>query len=200
MIDFIIGIRTRLWNGVNLEGVSKYLNELVASKQKINDIALEYQWTLYGSKSLIEQMNNALNEQIEICNFYLDHLNRMQEKDFNQWVFTKKEDVPNLYGWIKATCDQWTKTNGRIKAKIELDRSGAMTKITLSYDNDSKHLKFYDSYRHKDDETVTHAKNEQSIEERIELLKARADIFLKLNQYPQGMWSVTTLNELMHIE
>lgn len=199
MITFGIRMERYFYHDISVSNVTTYLEELTAFKEKINNISGDYEYRLFGSGELIRQINDAIDNEVSYCNFYLDYLNRMQEKNFNQWVFTKKEDVPDLYGWRKATCDQWTKTNGRIKATIELDAGKSMTKISLSFKNDSGHLVFYE--RNRDEFAPSHAKNPDSINMRIAFFKKYADDYLLTHQHPhtRDFYTTQQLNELLHI-
>jgi len=125
-----------------------------------------------------------IDQELEYCLFYDEYQNRKASTpNLGEWVFTKQEDIEPEYSWREVPGEQWTKTNGRIKATIQLDRTSLMVKITLEYKNDSNHLKFYEApYREKP--SVTHLKSENSISDKIQELKNEADAFLMANLSP----------------
>lgn len=189
---------SELWGGVTPETVKRYREELEQMQKDIQDYTHER--ILFVSPKLVSSLSSAIGEEIKYCLFYDEYLERLSDSKLGQWVFRKQEDIPDLYGWKKAPGEQWVKTNGRIKAVIQFDRTGIMVKITLEYDNDSKNLKFYErSYRQH--VPTFRLKNENSIEEAVRELKRDADRFLEDRLFPLGSnTDFNTLKELLHIK
>jgi len=183
MLNTEISIRRTfaLWQEFSAKSVEIYLKELNEMKEKLKAIGWDYQRSLFGSKDLLEKLENSLGTEISYCNFFKEYLTRRLEANFDLWVFTKKEDIKTLYEWKKPQGDQWTKTNGRVKATIQLDRSGAMVKISLEFENDSLQLQFLE---HKECQPC-HVKTESSIAEKVQAFKTYADAFMKEHEMPR---------------
>lgn len=174
-----------LWGGVSPESVKRYLGELEELKKQLTDFSFLYERTLFGGE-LRKALCTSIDEEIEYCLFYEEFGKRQNEPDFGKWVLRKQEEI-NAHSeyWRQAPGDQWTKTNGRVKAIIQFDRGGLMAKITLDYQNDSSHLKFFEHGYNTTIPTATaHLKSEASIEARVEQFKSEADAFLNTHLYP----------------
>ena len=131
-----------LWGGVSPDAVQRYRQELEELKKELDSFSFVYDLNLLGSKTLMEGLQAVITEEITYCQFYDEYrIREASDSSLGQWVFTKQEDTEPLYHWQEVPGDQWTKTNGRVKAIIQLDRTGTMVKITLEYKNDSEYLK-----------------------------------------------------------
>jgi hypothetical protein len=170
------------WQAFGDQSVESYLKELTAMKARLKDIGWDYQRSLFGSEDLLKKLEASIDEEISYCNFYKEFTTRQLERNFDKWIFTRKEDIKSLYAeWRKPQGEQWTRTNGRIKATIQFDRSGAMVKITLECENDCQALKFLTE--HKGFKPV-HVKSEASINEKVRELTAAANRFMEEHQMP----------------
>jgi hypothetical protein len=170
-----------LWGGVTPETVKRYLGELEAEKEKLREILLDM-WIL--NKGMMDALNIAIDKEISLCHFYEEFLKRSTEPNFNTWVFTKQADALTAsdLAWNENPGDKWTKTNGRVKATIQFDNTGLMTKLTLSYENNSQCLSFYETGRGH--EQTAHLKSETSIQAKVNEMKLIADTFLADHLYP----------------
>jgi len=204
MIDLILNVRRRFWYDVSTDAVQTYLEELTKFKDELDNMSFTYTHNLFGSDALLKEINELIGKEIKLCSFYHEYQNRREsEPNFNQWVFTAKEDVKTLFPWNVPDGGQWTKTNGKIKAIIQFDRSGKMVKITLNYENDSSTLTFIDRHNEKGVPKPVHLKNEDSIANKVEAFKMMADTFLLENEYPQycsEKTSIDVLNKLLWID
>lgn len=185
-LDFVVRFPYHLkYEEVNQKTVSDYLKELEETVSHIKDNSFDNHHVLFVNRKMEGTILNTLSAEIDLCKFYLELREKQSlETSFRKWVFTKKENVKTSYEWVKPKGDQWTKTNGKVKVTVEIDRSGLMTKITLSAKNDSQILKFIDS-----DDTnpleKSHLKNLTAINRKIELLKTQADLFLNEHEFPK---------------
>ena len=137
--------------------------------------------------------------EISYCNFYRECTERQKEPNFNQWTFLKKEEIKPLYGWQKPQGEQWTKTNGRVRATIQYDRSGIMVKLTLSYKNDSPTLEFIENVK----DVVAHASKESSINAKVVDLKKTAEAFMGVHllpRYERIMLELRDIEQMLCIE
>lgn len=183
--EFNLLVKRNIWDfqeGVTTATIQKVLDELTEYYNWVHgEVGWIAQNRLFLSKDLLEKMEAKLQDEIKYCKFYLELQERKKEPNFNKWIFHKKEEIKPEWS---VQGDQWIKTNGRIKAIIEIDRSGKMTKINAKFRNDSETLEFTDYYHHPKIR-ASHAKNPQSIKEKIEQYKEYADKFLKERQFPQ---------------
>jgi hypothetical protein len=168
-----------LWGGVTPETVKRYLGELEAEKEKLSKLFLD---SMFLNREMMEKLNSLIDQEISYCHFYEEYRKRSSEPNFNTWVFTKQADIKQKYDWIPVLGDQWTKTNGRMKATIQYANTGSMTKLTLSYRNNCESLNFYDDNR-KDGHSV-HLKSEASIQANVNEMKILGDSFLAEHLYP----------------
>ena len=168
-IEFNLNIRreTSFWREFSSSLVQDYVRKLQEAKEELKKIRWVYESKLWGNRSLIDEMINEIDTELKYCQFYEEYIEREKtDSMLNTWVFTKKEDIKQIREWMKPQGDRWTKTNGRIRATIEIDRSGVMTKITLEYDNDSDSIEFLDRHRRNKSYNVAHLRNEDSIQQR----------------------------------
>jgi hypothetical protein len=178
--DFNLTLRHESWEFKELteENIEKQLHQLEEYQKwlKTNN-------HLFLDSKLYTLIADAVQREIEYHRFYLEFHAARREPGFNQWIFTPKEKVVNRYSWNEPH-DQWTRRNGRIKAIIEIDRTGVMTKISVSFENDSETLTFIDSYYGQPKVKPSHAKNPKSIQRKIKEYKEFADRFLKEHLFP----------------
>jgi len=202
MLDFMLNVRRRSWQGVSTETVKNYLDELNKFKDELNDIHFTYRHSLFGSDELVKEIQNLIEEELNLCSFYFEYQKRyVSEPNFNQWVFKEKEDIKPRFNWVEVQGEQWVKTNGKIMAIIQFDRSGKRVKISLSFENDSSTLSFEDRYVENKIKPV-HLKNEASIANKVAEFKMKADAYLSNHEYPQycaEKTSIDTLNKLLWI-
>lgn len=189
MINTEINIRRSggLWGGVSPENVKRYQEELETLKKEIHDF--RYERYLFVSPDLRGQLDSTIEQELDYCAFYDEYQRRLRdEPGFGEWVFRKQEDIPKLYGWKDPPGEQWTKTNGRVKAIIQFDRTGKMVRITLKYENDSTAIHFY-AKPYKFHVPMFHVKSEKSIDEAVQEFKRDADTFLAQRLLPPGATS-----------
>jgi hypothetical protein len=150
--------------------VSAYRKELLVMQK-----ALRESENPFVSKEMTEAYEEALEEEISYCDFFVEYHSRiLHEKHFSEWVFESKESITPRNSWEQVKGERWTKTNGRMKATIQFDRSGITVGISLRFENDSKAISFYqDSYGHKT--PSTHLSNEDSIVKKVEEFKQMAE-------------------------
>lgn len=200
MIDLMLNIRRRFWDEVSTDTVQDYLKNLIKFKDELKTIHFTYLHDLFGSNDLIKEIEELVDKEINLCSFYFDYQKRCEsEPNFNQWVFKEKDDIEPKWG-REAQGDQWVKTNGKIKATIQFDRSGKRVKISLSFMNDSAILNFMG--RHVEKIKSVHLKNETSIARKVDEFKTKADTYLSDHEYPiycAEKLNIEILNKLLHI-
>ena len=158
-------------------------------------------WTarhnLFLSEELMKKMVNRLKEEISYCEFYLELQKRKTDPNFDKWVFVEKDPNAGEYDY-GTKHDRWVRTNGRVKAIIELDTSRKMTKISIHFRNDSPALQFTNQYD-KPELNPSHAKNAESVTKKTETYIQYADRFLKEHMFPQCNEEVRMFNLLKEI-
>ena len=198
MIDLMLNVRRRFWHGVSTEEVQNYLEELTKFQEKLDTMDFMYRHNLFGSDKLIKEIQELINRELNLCAFYKEYQKRCEsEPNFSQWIFKEKEDIKTRYNW-EVPGEQWTKSNGKIKAIIQFDRSGKRVKISLSFENDSATLNFMDQYKIR----PVHLKNETSIANKVAEFKMEADAYISEHEYPlycAEKTSIDTLNKLLWI-
>jgi len=203
VFDLQIRRETSFWREFNTELVQDYVRRLQEAKEELKKIRWVYESKLWGNRSLIDGMINEIDTELKYCQFYEEYAEREKtDPMLNMWVFTKKEDIKPVREWMKPQGDRWIKTNGRIRATIEIDRSGVMTKITLEYDNDSDSIEFLDRHRRNKSYNVAHLRNEDSIQQRISDFKEIADEFMIQHLFPtyyKEKWNYKILLKFLHI-
>lgn len=186
-------------NGVNPETIKQRLQALTEYYEWLHK---EGGWTarrhLFLSEELVGAIEKQLQQEISYCKFYLEIQEKMPKPNFNKWIFAKKGEPGYEDDWQKPNCEQWVKTNGRIKAIVEIDRSGKMTEIRVQFKNDSGTLTFIDYYSHPKIKP-SHVKSPESITERIKEYKQYADKFLKEHMFEQYNEEARSFNLLKKI-
>jgi len=205
-VESIVDRHGFLLEGVNKERVGNYIKELSGLKKHLTsyDAYKIYQTLKIGDEQK-KGIVRRIDGEIELCRFYFEYLRRQKNGELDKWVYLTKEQrkESEKNNW-RINGDCWTKTNGKIRAKITIDReSGVMAKIELSYKNDSKNLQF-DNSKYQDGKLgrSKHRKTEKGINEQIEAYKQKADEMFNKLQYPVYCHEKRTmdiLNELLHI-
>jgi len=202
MIDLMLNVRRRFWYGVSTEEVQDYLDGLTKFKDELESMHFNYRHNLFGSDKLIKEIQELVDKEIKVCSFYFEYQKRCEsEPTLSQWIFKDKEDIRPMFPWNKVPGEQWTKSNGKIKAIIQFDRSGKRVKISLSFENDSIALSFNDRSVGNEIKPV-HLKNETSIANKVAEFKMTADAYLSDHEYPlycAEKTSIDTLNKLLWI-
>lgn len=200
MINYILNVRRMFYPCVSTETVQVYLKELTKFKDELHTMHFTYLHNLFGCRDLLKEIQELIDKEINFCSFYFEYQKRCEsEPNFNQWIFKNEEDI--ISRW-EVHGEQWIKTNGKIKAIIQLDRSGKRVKISLSFENDSSTLGFMDRYVKNKFRSV-HLKNETSIANKVSDFKMKADVYLSEHEYPQycaEKTSIETLNKLLWIK
>jgi len=193
MIDFSITIR-RTW--FDIEGIEQYEKAIEKKLEQLKD-TFEIREALIN-KDLIAAMKRALKKELDFCEFYKIYKDRyLNELNFNEWIFTKKENIKPRWGWNDIEGDQWTKTNGKVKAIILVAKREKNTKVQLSYENDShSELGFIESDYGSIELDPHYLRNPDSIKQRIKELKGQADHYLKTHLYPRWNTEITNMKGL----
>ena len=187
-----------LYNGVSNENVGAYIKEL---KITLKELETSYIFKkLTYSEGKVDDLRVILNDEIEKCEFYFEFSRRRKkEPHFNEWVFLKSKERIDNYYWNENN-DCWQKTNGKLKATIEIDTSGKMTQLSLWIQNDSKKITFWErraELEHK------HLSNANSISMQISKYKEKAEAVFREHQYPlycKEQRNIRLLEKLMHIK
>lgn len=184
MIETVLMIRRRFWSGFTASAVDEYLKELKDFQETLKKFGWEYESVLFGSNKLLKSIENIITDEIKYCEFYIEHQKRKEDVNFQKWIFTKNDNIKPLFEWNKPVGDEWTRSNGRIKATIKIDRSGIMKKLTLFYMNDNQYLNFTENRSSSDPVIKSHLRNEDSINKRIIEMKAVAETYQREHLFP----------------
>lgn len=198
------------WKGVNKETVAHYIKHLQGTLKELKGKNI---WTIQKltkqiSDKTLDDIKNIIEEEIRRCKFYFEFLKRQEkEKNFNEWFFVKKEDRKEYFNhpdWYGNKGDCWTKTNGKIRALININRtSGIRVRVSLDIMNDAKNLKFCEhNYRKGKEIEYKHLSNEDSIKKQIEKYKKQTEEFCEKYKYPiycSEIREIELLNNLLHI-
>ena len=168
------------------EDVKRYLNNLEEAKDLLKNSAWTVNRLLLNDSSMEKNVMEEIEREIKYCKFYIDLQERKNNEPLNQWIFIKKEDIEEPSYYREPTGEQWVKSNGRIKAIIQFDRTKKMVGLEVKFENDNQILQFYDSYY--DDKNLScksHLKSPESIDKRVEDYKAYADEVMKNRLFPR---------------
>lgn len=168
------------------EDVKRYLTALEEAKELLKNSAWNVNYLLLNDSSMLKNVMEEIEREIKYCKFYLDLQERESNESLNQWVFNKKEDIEKPDYYQEPTGEQWVKSNGRIKAIIQFDRTKKMVGLEVKFKNDNQILQFYDGYYdNKDLSRKSHLKSPESIIIRVEEYKAYADEVMKKRLFPR---------------
>jgi len=177
--------------------VEAYLKELNEMRETLKNFGFAYESVLFGSNKLLDSLNRSIDTEIAYCEFYKEYNRRREtESNFDQWILTKKEDIKTMQEWDRPQGEQWTKTNGRVKAIVQFDRSGLTVKITLKFEEDCKALKFLHDHDCQKQIPTVHLTNEKSIEAKVKEFKTMADESLSQHLFPRYEPAETNLGIL----
>lgn len=191
MIELDIIVR-RPYFDISIEEYEEWLKKKLAQLKDTFEIR-----EALVNEGIIKKMISVLEDELKYCEFHKNMAQLRTETGFNTWVFTEQKDVKTLYPWNEPEGDEWTRTNGRIKATIRIIKKQKTTSVQLIYKNDNSILTFTDSIEGK----KTHLRKEESINRCIEELKAEADKFLSTprKMYPSYNSEITNLLKLNRI-
>ena len=186
------------------EGVQKYLKELQETRQKMGHEWYHATYFYFVDRECVKKIAEIIDKEIVYCEFYLEHQERKKAENFNQWTFIKREDV-HFVSYDKEIADgeQWTKTNGKVKATIAFDRTKKTVGLEVSFVNDSHKLDFIDYHVNAEICKKSHMKSLESIQDRVEEYKRYADKVLKEHQFPSWTPEKTRfdlLKKLLNVE
>ena len=168
---------------VNIEKVVNYKKQILYFQQWLNDYYLDE--VFFVKKERLDSLKRFCNDEIKICDFYLSYPKIQRSPDFNVWIVTEeknrlKQDRLYREGYQKEG-KAITKTNGKIKAIIEVKENQLSTRITLFIINDNKYLRFCDKQKYSE----KNLRSKESIEKEIERLKQQADTIFWSLVYPK---------------
>lgn len=175
---------------VNTEMVAKYKQQLLTFQEWLGDNYFDD--VFFVSKERLEYLKRICTDELEICDFYLTYSSVARQSTFDKWVTIeeKERDSENREG-TQREGKAIIKTNGKIKAVIEIKDNTTTTKITLSIQNDNKFLQFWKDRTECISER--NLRNEKSINEEIEHLKEVADKQMQEHPYysqEQREWKI----------
>jgi hypothetical protein len=172
-IDLHIRRREHFWHGVTPEAVGAYLKALRKQRKLVekNEFAIPRPFRM--STEACRDVLRLLDREIRLGEFYFELRGKMKKPDFDTWVFTKQADRKPQCGWRTPRGDIWMRTNGRVKAEIEVDATKAMTRVSLRLKNDTEKLSFYEPDGHEI--SCRHLRNKRSIQAEVRCLKQHAD-------------------------
>lgn len=188
------------WNDIDEDLVKRNIETLQKWKKQVDDARMIFSCL---SSRFTAERKEALDQEIKLCKFYLEYLERKQEPGFGVWQFYLNKDRDDVHEWQKEKAgDCYTKTNGKIRATVNLYDNGKTTKVSLEISNDSSILDFFYHPSYCEIE-YKHLKNKDSIKEYIEELKEKAEQIFQEYQFPR--WDDTVNNyralcQLVHAE
>jgi len=179
-------------DGVTPETVQKYLDNLKKFKAEFSVHGWTYKNWLFYSSDLYEKIMAATEQEIKLCEFYLEQQDKLSYRAYSAWTFIPKDKQDRQS--FREPQDQYVKTNGKVKATITVDDSGKMLKITLEYRNDNQYLDFTSYEEAKDHFETTHVKTAWSVSSKVGLLKSKAERFLREHELPLW-WTKSNSNK-----
>jgi hypothetical protein len=137
-----------------------------------------------------KEIENLLDNELKLCEFYFEIQKRMKKPDYNKWVFVKEADREKKlgeYSWtIEGDC--WIKDNGKIRAKLIVAKREKTTKVSLRFDNINYGFDFLNSNEVGCQKNgywdYANLKNPESVEKKIGEYKDMADEFMDKHQLP----------------
>jgi len=172
------------WRGVTPESVGAYLKTLRQQRKQFDDAEFSLPQPFRLHDSARRDVIDAFDREIRLGEFYFELRGKRKEAGFDTWVFTPREDRKEPYGWRTPKGDAWTRSNGRIKAEIELDWTRTMTRVSLRLENDSDQLVLY-SREGGAEVSHRHLRNEKSIQAEVERLKNHAEEVMRKHLLPE---------------
>ena len=171
--------------GVNTESIQKYIEELESTRERMRKEWRPVSYFYNIDSRVVREMGEMIDKEIEYCKFYLKTQERKNTEQFNRWITIKREDVKFCsYDKDIADGEQIVKTNGKVKAIIEFDRTKKMVGITVRFENDSHILDFMTYHENAKIRKKSNLKNEDSIKKRVKKYKDYADRVIEENLYP----------------
>jgi len=166
--------------------VQEYMDQLVKTHDGLlREAGWKFKCYYFYSEELLKTIKEVYEQEIKYCQFYLDHLKRKAELNFDKWVLAEKQTEQRFSDDPVVIFDLWTKTNGRVKTQIRIDNpTGKMTRITLKFSNDNSILNFFDYSMARQQGATLHAKTPEAIAEKVAALKKDAETILEAHLYP----------------
>lgn len=188
-----------LWRGVSPKSVGEYLKQLRREQKRFDDGEFALPRPFRLSDDARCKVLTLIDDEIRLAEFYFELRGRRKEPDFDQWVFVQREDR-QPQGWREPTGDVWVRSNGRLKAEIEIDRTRTMVRVSLRLQNDSDQLIFYlrDGGRE-----ICHRflRNKASIESEVARLKQHAESEIQRHLLPcRAQCEQDILGQLLHVD
>ena len=206
MIETFIQMRRSnyFWKGISKETIGHYIKGLKRTLKEFDySNKLTFRRLLNTNDKIAEEVKDLIEQEIKYCEFYFELSKRSKEKNFNEWYFIKKENREMRYDWITAV-DCWTKTNGKIRATIDIDRvTGKRVKVSLKIENDSEALEFVGTNKDSTEKGYTHLASEDSIKKQIEEYKKETEAYFKEYDYPsycREKKEMEALNKMLRID
>lgn len=200
----IMRVSSYFWQGVTEENVRRYQADLEQAIAALDAVTWDQRRLLDIKDDDIKAgVLGILKDELDLCRFYFEYIQRQEEENFDRWFFVKQEDRKKVLSepdWARVVGDCWIRYNGKTRATITLDESGTMTKISLCLDNDGVALRFLDR---NTDIASSHLKNAESIKQRITEYKALAEEKMEENLFPRycsELGEFEALKVLLHVE
>jgi len=143
-VELTIRRGAHFWRGVTPEAVGAYLRALRKEKKLIEDCEFALPRPFRMSTEACRDVLVLLDREIRLGEFYFELRGKQKEAGFDTWVFTLREQRQPRSDWDTPKGDAWTRSNGRVKAEIGLEKKRTMTRVSLRLKNDSDQLTFYD--------------------------------------------------------
>jgi len=185
MIKIKPRIRRRYWNELTPEIMGEYLKELKELNWDMRD---------FISKEWMEDIQWAVDKEIEYHEFYFELRKKKKSEDYKKWKFIKGH---KKYDW-NTPKDRWEISNGKIKIVIQIENKKS-TNITLIIENDSDFISFSPDGRSKEIRTKI-LRSQKKIKEYIEELKNSSEELFeeyKRPRYNEEQRDMDYLNEVL---
>ena len=197
MFEFAIIEKRYFWKPIDSASVGGRIRELGRQKKDIEKCKYEITGLIGISTEKMGEYICALDDEIKLCKFYYEYNKKAKDEQFNTWKY-EESFKPHDYV-VARPC--WVRTNGKLRAIINLVSGISTTDVKLTIENDSKCLEFME----KAVEVVSsrHLKNKESINAEIERLKKMAELKFKEHEFPRYKLEVKrfeNLKKLLHIE
>lgn len=180
--DTVIKRTDFFWKGINPESVGRYIHQLKTEKKSVECAFDVIDSPFNLNRDFLKGIIRAFDNEIELAEFYLELYKAKKNKNFDRWVFITEEERNKGVedSWREKSGDCWQRSNGRVKAVIEIKKNEVSIKVSLSIENDSK-MTFIEKTKDVDSSNL---RNEDSIKNKIEEYKIVGERILNQTVYP----------------
>ena len=192
--------RDSFWKGITKESVGRWIASLLHEKKQLEDLWRGSQLESLGiNEKRRDTLISEIDEELKLARFYMGHFKRMKEPNFNEWVFKRASEPQMPYNDGNIAAPSWIRTNGKIKAFIEVKDNVSSVRISLAVKNDNQYLHFCEK---PGEISYANLRKKESVDTKVVELKAVAEQLFRKYEYPQycdELRRKKTLDVLLHL-